>query len=270
MDQLGFIRHAPKVEGGKARRPLAESGLSFSDQLLWEETVAMLGIKDDPGITYESLPLIKKMAEQIYEELPEKALAIFTSTTYPRTRMTSALLQVELMRLIKEGEKEIGVASAVEPSVEEAAQPDSRSNLLNMKNESAGNQRLMRELKDREYPDDQEFEAYLQSGANTTFARENEMLRAAVNEDLASGSNSFYRKRLGLLREQLRKVKDAFTKINGNDPVYFYAVGHHPNLITLDVALNGRAEYQDGEIQQPLTVVKADREKLEKFLEEKS
>lgn len=268
MQEFGFIRHGHKLNARESKLPLEESGLSPIQQEKWEEAVNRLGIKDDPQMGYENLPLIEQMAKDMYESLPEKATVVFSSTAYPRTRLTADLISTELVRLTAENKtKEIGVSFLWEP-LDEAVKEDSMTNVGDMHRESATNQRLMREVKERDYPGDVELEEYLEQQGRKTYANEDEVLRRAVNLDLES-SDSQYRKRVSTFREQLKNIESTFDE--GDGPIFFYMVGHHPNLITFDVAINGRDHYdRSDEIPKPLTLWKADREKIRDFINQES
>jgi hypothetical protein len=271
MEEFNIIRHGFKPEvGEEGIKPVEESGLSREDQEAWLEAVAALGIENDPGITYDSFSLIKERAREIYEKLPSKALVVLASTDYPRTKLTAYLLSGELEKIVKnkfgdEDNKDVRVAFLWE-SPEEAGQKNSMSNVVDITEESKRNQELMGISQEA---DEEEgvFKKYLEHGANRGFKDENEKLRQAVNIDLAS-DDSAYRKRVELFRQQLQKIEDGFS--DEELPVYFFGVGHHPNLVTLDVAFNGREHYSEAdEIPQPLTLWGVDRKKIKKFLESK-
>src|SRR5262245_61183317 len=107
MDELSFIRHGPKIPIGSENLHLEKSGLSLEQQEKWKAAQESLGEGSDTEITYETLPKIEKMAEEIYDKLPEKALLLFTATDTPRTKMTANLLSMEMIRLTEKGEKDI-------------------------------------------------------------------------------------------------------------------------------------------------------------------
>jgi len=264
MEKFSFIRHGDKLTPGKAMESLEESSLTPAQQEKWKEAVRRLGIENNPQIRYENLPIIEQMAKEMYEKLPPKATVVFSSTNYPRTRLTADLLSSELMKLINEDKtKEIAVAYMWE-SPEDAIKEYSRTNIGDMKNEMATNQRLMREVQKTDYPDDLDLEEYLKHDGNKTFDNEDEVLRKAVNLDLKN-ENSQYKKRVGSFRESLKNIKTSFDDISG--PVFFYMVGHHPNLITFDVALNGREYYNTSdEIPKPLMLWEVDKEKIHDFI----
>ena len=266
MENFGFIRHGHKLNSEGVNPPLEESGLTLEQQHTWKEAVVRLGIEDNPQMKYENLPLIEELARDMYNKLPEKATVIFSSTGYPRTRLTADLISSELMKLSRgEGSKEIAVAFMWEHP-DDAIKENSRTNLGNMQNEAASNQQLLREVQKRDFPDDLDLEEYLKHGGNKTFTNEDEVLRRAVNLDLES-PDSQYKKRVDSFREQLKNVYTSFQDIEG--PVFFYMVGHHPNLITFDVALSGRKHYDTAEeIPKPLTLWEVNKEKVEKFIDE--
>jgi len=252
METFGFIRHGSKLEPGKPIEKLEKSGLTLEQQEKWKEATKRLGIENDPQMGYENLPLIEKMARDMYEKLPPKATVIFSSTDYPRTKLTADLISSTLMEIIKEkNEKEIAVAYMWEHP-DEATKEGSRTKTGDMKNEMATNQRLMREVQKMDYPEDLDLEEYLKHGGHKTFANEDEVLRRAVNLDLRS-EDSQYKKRVATFKESLKNIEESLDDIDG--PVFFYMVGHHPNLITFDVALNGREHYDTSdEIPKPLTL----------------
>jgi len=268
MEKFSFIRHGDKLTPGKDTGSLEESSLTPLQQEKWKEAVIRLGIEGNAQIKYENLPIIEEMAKEMFEKLPPKATIIFSSTNYPRTRLTADLLSSELMKLINEYKtKEISVAYMWE-SPGDADKEESRTNIGNMKNEMATNQRLMREVQKTDYPEDLELEEYLKHGGNKTFKNEDEVLRRAVNIDLGK-EDSQYRKRVETFRESLKNIEKSFDDIDG--PVYFYMVGHHPNLITFDVALNGREHYNTSdEIPKPLTLWEVDKEKITDFINKKN
>lgn len=262
--RFGFIRHGEKINPEKEEASLDSSNLTEAQKQRWAESIEKLGIKDDPQITYENMPRIEELARDIFESLPDNSLVVFTSTNYPRTRLTADLISQALCDLsfADEGKKNISVSflwedpKSPEPSLTEIG---------DMKGESAANQRLMRNLKDEQYPDDDKFERYLEKKGNTTFDREDEVLRQAVNLDLAS-ANSQYKQRAVSFKQQLKNIESLFSE--NTEKVFFYMVGHHPNLITLDVALNGRTHYDKAEeIPKPLSLWEVDTGKLRDFVE---
>lgn len=264
---VGFIRHGDKINSKDVNLPLERSGLTLEQQRTWKEAVVRLGIEDNPQMKYENLPLIEELARVIYAKLPEKATVIFSSTDYPRTRLTADLISSELIKLSKKKKKskEIAVAFMWEHP-DDSIKENSRSNIGNMQNEAATNQRLLRKVKERDFPDDLDFEEYLKHGGSKTFSNEDEVLRRAVNLDLES-PDSQYRSRVDSFKAQLKNVSASFQEIKG--PVFFYFVGHHPNLITFDVALNGRKHYATAkEIPKPLTLLEASKNKVQEFIGE--
>ena len=266
MKEFGFVRHGHKLGPEEEGRSLEESGLTLEQQRKWKEAVTRLGIENNPQMGYENLPLIEQMAKGMYEKLPERALVIFTATDYPRAKLTADLISTELTRLSVGGHgKEIKVAFLWEHP-DEKVKADSMSRIVDMREEMAANQRLLGEVQKRDYPDDLDFKVYLTRGGDKAYANENEALRRAVNLDLES-EDSQYRKRASSFKRQLQHIETTFD--DHNEPVFFYAVGHHPNLIAMDVAINGRTHYErSDEIPRPLTLWKVDKEKIEKFLEQ--
>jgi len=267
MKEYISMRHGYKLRPVEERRPLEDSGLSAQQQETWREAVERLHLGDDPEITYETLPAIEKVAADTYERLPEKATVIFTSTKYPRARITADFFSTELTKLAmnnKEG-KDISVAYLWE-SPEEASKDSSMTNVSDVSGEYSQLWDLMKEVGAAEYADDADLDAYFHASTDGKRAhpKENEILMKAVNLDL-SRPDSVFKKRAVSLKEQLKSIHTAFTE---SEPVYFIGVGHHTNLISLDVALNGRTHYDSvDQIPVPLEMWKADRKTLDAVLE---
>jgi hypothetical protein len=250
--EFNLIRHAFKKEPME-KRSLGESGLTKKQQEKWLEAVARLKL-DDPEITYKSLPLIEKMAEGIYETLPEKALVLFAATKYPRNKITADFLSAEISRLaIEKDDKEISTAFIWEPA-EVAEKADSLTKIpVGTPEAIIENMKVILEL---DYKDDISLREYLEGrSGDVSHPLENELVMKAVNFDLRS-ENSFLRKRADLLKTQAEKLKETFKDHEG--PVYFYGIGNHSGLIALDVAFNNRQSYRAvEEIPEPLALWKA-------------
>lgn len=262
--EFGFIRHAPKKSAleNDLEKTSEEPKLNPVQLEKWNEAIKRLEIEGDPQVSRKELPLIEKKATDIYESLPEESLVIFSSTDYPRTKLTADLISSTLLELEREREeKKIRVASLWEhDEIEDHKLKDVGS----MQDEARRNQALMREIYERDFPNDQEFKEYLESKGDKTFNREDEMLRRAVNFDLQS-DDSQYRKRAKTLREELKSIEKLLDELDG--PVFFYMAGHHPNLIALDVAVNHRSYYDsEKELPKPLDLWKVDKEKLIEFI----
>jgi hypothetical protein len=267
MEQFNTMRHGHKLRPGEVRGPLEQSGLSAEQQQTWREAVDRLGLEADPEITYESLPLIEKIAADLYERLPEKATVIFSSTKYPRARLTADFFSSALIKVAAERkDKDVGVAFLWEPG-EDASKDTSTAEVLDVSGEFTKVWELMKEVKDLEYPDDTDLAAYFSSNdGNRRHPKENEVLMKAVNLDL-SRDNSVFKKRAERLKVQLQSLD---TILKTDSPIYFFGVGHHSNLISLDIALNDRTHYDSvDQIPEPLAIWKADKTKLEEILEEK-
>lgn len=255
MSEFSFLRHGHKVEAGTARLPLEQSGLTLEQQEKWKEAQAVLGDGVDPEITYENVPLIEKLASEIFEELPEKALLLFTSTNYPRTRMTSALLSVELARLVRiHPEKDIDIATIAEPK----AVREQEESLTNLPSEGAGFVDLWRDFKAsyRGENDAALSDYFAQSGGGKNHPKAQEMVFELVNKDLAS-ENSIFRKAAQQMKRQIEAFKQVYE--SQDRPVYFFGIGHNTTLVALDVAINHRDRYDHvDQIPTPLTLWKVD------------
>jgi hypothetical protein len=253
MFELSFLRHGHKVEAGTERSSLEESGLTPEQQEKWKEALSVLNEGVDPEITYENIPLIEDMASDIFSKLPEKALLLFTSTDYPRTRMTSALLSQELIRISQsQAEKDIAVASIWEPK-ETREQEDSVSNLPNENREAVALFREFQKSLDLEKdPALQEYFNHPTGGKN--HSKGQEMLFEIANKDLAS-ENSVFRKAAEQMKGQIESFKEKYK--DADRPIYFFGVGHNTTFVALDVAVNGRDHYDSvDEIVEPLTLWK--------------
>lgn len=253
MFEFSFLRHGHKMGAGTERLPLEQSELTLDQQEKWKEASAVLGDDIDPEITYENVPLIEKMALDIFEKLPEKALLLFTSTNYIRTRMTSALLSGEIIRLSNaHPEKDIAVASVFEPK-EIREQEDSLSNLPS---ENRDIVKVFREfLKNANSEGDPKLKDFLSHPTGgKDHPRAKEMLLEVVNKDLVS-ENSLFKKAAERIKVQIESFKEQYGNIDR--PIYFFGVGHDTTFIALDVALNGTNHYDSVyELVEPLTLRK--------------
>jgi hypothetical protein len=215
--------------------------------------LSVLGNDVDPEITYENVPFIEEMALDIFNKLPDRALLLFTSTNYPRTRMTSALLSGELIRVSNDHpEKDIAVASIWEPK-EIREQEDSISNLPNENREAVALLREFQKTLDLEKnPALQDYFNHPTGGKNHPEAQK--MLFEFANKDLAS-KHSVFRKGAEQMKKQLEALKEKYK--DADRPVYFFGVGHNTTFVALDVAVNGREHYDSvDEIVEPLTLRK--------------
>jgi hypothetical protein len=250
--EFNLIRHAFKKEPTE-NRSLEESGLTKEQQEKWQEAVTRLKL-EDPEITYESLPLIEKMAEGIYESLPPKALVLLAATEYPRNKITADFLATEIARLAMEKEdKEISTAFIWEPS-DVAANADSLTKIpVGTPGAIMENMKIVFE---KDYQDSESLREYLEGrSASVSHPLENELTMKAANLDLIS-KDSFLKERADLLKAQVEKLKETFKDYDG--PIYFYGVGNHSSLIALDVAFNDRQKYETvEEIPEPLALWKA-------------
>jgi hypothetical protein len=253
MFEFSFLRHGHKVEAGKERLPLEQSSLTPEQQDKWKEALSVLGDGVDPEITYENVPLIEKMSFDIFSKLPNNALLLFTSTDYPRTRMTSALLSMELIRMAHDHpEKDLAVASIWEPK-EIREQEDSISNLPNDNREAVNLFKEFQKTLDIEKdPALQEYFNHPTGGKN--HSKGQEMLFEIANKDLA-GENSVFRKAAEQMKKQIESFKEKYK--DTERPIYFFGVGHNTTFVALDVAVNGREHYDSvDEIVEPLTLWK--------------
>ncbi len=253
MFEFSFLRHGHKVEAGTERLPIEQSELSPEQQKKWNEALSVLGENIDPEITYENIPLIEEIALDIFNKLPNEALLLFTSTNYPRTRMTSALLSGELIRISNDHpEKNIAIASIWEPK-EIREQEDSISNLPNENKEAVS---LFKEYqKNIELESDPTLKEYFNhSTGGKNHPKGQEMLFEIANKDLAS-ENSVFKKAAEQMKEQIESFKEKYQNIDR--PIYFFGVGHNTTFIAIDVAINGRDHYDSvDEIVEPLTLRK--------------
>lgn len=253
MKEFGMIRHGEKLGVGESRKSLEKSGLSPEQQEKWKEAAARLRLKD-PEISYAALPKIERMAQRMYDELPQEALVVFATTQLPRARMTADLLANELSRLTQQHGKKIHTAFIWEPP-KDAQNPESVSHVSMFSQEF--NDRFARYVAMNAH-DDETLADYLDSGdspGGRFHPKEDELVLGISNEDLASG-DSVLRRRAELLKKQFSKIEKTFQ--DSDAPVYFFAVGHHSSLIALDVAFNGRERYESvDEIPEPLSLWKA-------------
>jgi hypothetical protein len=253
MFEFSFLRHGHKVEAGTERLSIEQSGLTPEQQEKWKEALSVLGNDVDPEITYENVPLIEKMALDIFNKLPDRALLLFTSTDYPRTRMTSALLSGELIKISNDyPEKDIAIASIWEPK-EIRQQEDSISNIPNENREAVALFKEFQKTLDLEKnPALQDYFNHPTGGKN--HSKGQEMLFEIANKDLAS-KDSVFRKAAEQMKKQLESFKEKYKDMDR--PVYFFGVGHNTTFVALDVAVNGRGHYDSvDEIVEPLTLWK--------------
>lgn len=268
IEEVGFIRHGHKLKGTEERAPLEESGLSPEDQGVWREAVERLPPGTNPELRYENLPMIKEMAREMLESLPKKGTVVFSSTTSPRAHLTAEFLSRYLIQERDErGEKGFGVSFLLKP-IEGAVQKESHTNILNIDSMVPTIMERMECIgKQEEFKDDETLSEYFShEGGRTAHPMEDELLRRVVNGDLAS-KDSIYRTRATLLKQQLRDLEEVFS--NNDGPVFFYGVGHHSNLVALDVAINNRQHYESvDEIPKPLDLWRVDRERIQRALKD--
>jgi hypothetical protein len=253
MEEFSLIRHGHKLQAGEERKPIDESGLNTEQQESWKDALSTLPENTDPEITYENVPLVEDLADQIYENLPPKALLLFSTTDYPRTRMTASLLSCFLAKKgITSHEKDIAVGYVWEPK-DVAVQEGS---LTRLPSEMSGVVEKWKALQAREAElDDSLREYFAQPGGGKTHPRELEMFFKLVEEDLAS-PDSAIRKRGEEMKQQVEKFKETYK--DEDRPVFFYGVGHISSLVCLDVAFNSKESYSGPEeLPKPLSLWKA-------------
>lgn len=257
MEKYSFIRHADKLKSGEERRPLELSGLSKEQKVKWADVCDRLKI-EDPEITYESVYKIEELAKEIYEKLPEKALVVFTTTNYPRTKFTAEYLLDELENIISTKEdKKIYTEVIGESSIENKKRTVGVSDFSK---EAPGVLEKMKIIAEENSIDDAEMWEYLSNvGGGKTHPKELELFFETVNQDLQS-NDSIIKKRAEELKSQAEELKNM---VQTNDlPVYFFGIGHMSGLISLDVAFNGREKYDNlDEMPKPLSLWEANKQK---------
>lgn len=240
MDKLSFIRHGDKLKSGQERGPIGESNLNAEQQRRWEETCAKLNIVD-PEVTYESALKMEALAADIYESLPERALVVFTSTNYPRTRFTAEYI-LETIENIAQArkDKKIYTETIGESNIVDNARTVGTSTVAK---EAPGMIERMKAIMAQDASDDNRLTDYFShSGGGKGHAQETEIFFRAVNADLAS-DDSVIQKRAAELRNELQSIKDS-VQTKHDLPIFIYGVGHMSSLIALDVAFSGRTSYE--------------------------
>jgi len=244
--EFSIIRHPEKVEVGCERSSIEEVNIPPKQKRKWAEICQRLEI-DDPEITYESLTELEEMAKDIYEQLPYKALVLFTSSGYNRTKFAAEYLSSELEEIISKGEKKIYTDVIGEYKIKEGKKTVGVSNLPA---EAPGMQKVMGELMKEENKIDRKLNDYLaEAKGKFTHPRELEIFLHAVNEDL-SRPDSVLRERALELELQLAQLKsDIETK---DMPVFIFGFGHMSSIVALDI-INGKEKYEsENEIAKPL------------------
>ena len=246
FEQFSFLRHGEKQPAGVERVPLSESGLTAEQQALWQEAAERLGSDIDPELAYESLPAIAKMAKELYERLPKKAVVVFSSTDRPRTLMTANLLSADLLALIQQSEeKQISVEFLLEPKWDQ--------NREGIAHPAHGiDERWLTTA--RALEGDTLVDEYIEHGGARSHERELEVFFRIIQNDLQR-SDSLIRQRAEELRLQ---VEDLYKKFaDEGTSVFFYGVGHISSLVALDVAFNGRKKYESvDDMPKPLELWK--------------
>lgn len=259
------MRHGHKLPVGEVQKPLEQSDLTENQQNKWREAVKRLGGKD-PEIIYENLPLIEVKAKELFDELPLHATVLIATSRYPRAKILADFLTGYLLELNDtHPEKDLNVVFLWEPT-EVAKEEESMSNIANIESVARDITALMEEIQKRENLDDALFSEYFSQDGNRTHPDEEELVRKAVNEDLAR-PHSVYRKRAELLKHQLKRVRERYADLER--PLYCLAIGHHSNLVALDVAFNDRREYTSvDEVPKPLALWNVSAKKLDDLLSE--
>ena len=243
---------------GEERVAIEQSGLTEKQQAKWKEICERLHISD-PEVTYQSIEKMESLAKNLFASLPERALVIFTTTNYPRTKFTAEYILESLENLIREnGKKQIYTDVVGESTTDMGMRTVGTSDLPK---ETPGMLPLMRQIARQDQADDEGLGQYFSSaGGGKSHAKEMEIFFNTVNRDLA-GENSTLKKRAEELRaevEQLNQVVQA----GGELHVFFFGVGHMSSLVALDVAFNGRSQYQRvEELPAPLSLLEV-KEKI--------
>ncbi len=247
-----FLRHGNMVSAEEDRKSLVESGLTEDQQRKWQYAQEVIGEDKDPEITYENVPFVEKIAQDILEQLPKKALILFVSTSYSRTRMTAALLSQEIGSLAGKDNKKIIYTGSI-------WEPEEMNDLFGSL--SGADPEFIQMWKEYENSSEAQTDPLLkdyseQINEEKIDSNGQEILFSVVEKDLLN-QNSIFRKRA----EELRKQIDAFKKLYVEEelPMFFFGVGHVTTLIALDIALSGRESYSSAdELPKPLTLWKID------------
>lgn len=267
MKEFSFasMRHGHKLPVGETQKPLEQSNLTEGHQSKWREAVERLG-GEDPEIIYENLPLIEIKAKELFGALPSHATVLIATSRYPRAKILADFLTGYLLELNDAHlEKDLNVAFLWEP-MEIAKEEESISNIANIESVARDITALMEKIQKQEHLDDALFSEYFSQDGNRTHPNEEELVRKAINEDLAS-PYSVYKKRAEILKHQLKRVRAVYADLDR--PLYCLVIGHHSNLVALDVAFNNRHEYISvDEIPKPLTLWSVPAKKLDDLLSE--
>lgn len=257
MEKFSFIRHGDKLKAGETRAPLEESGLTDDQKRKWTDICSRLGI-EDPQITYENLDKIEAMASKVYEQLPQRALVIFTSSDTPRTRFTAEYLLGELEAIVQEKNKKKIYTEVIGDS---GVKGNIRSvGTTTIPREAEGILEKFKVMSAQDNLDEENLKEYFEAPhGGKTHPKEMELLFKVVNSDLQSGDSSL-KKRADDLREQLKQVSE---QVQSNElPIFFFGVGHMSTLISLDVAFNDRKSYEGvEEMPHPLALWEVENKK---------
>jgi len=254
MQKFSFIRHGEKMGVDEARPAIEVSRLTGEQQTRWKQICERLHV-EDPEVTYQSVEKIESLARDIFLSLPERALVVFSTTNYPRTRFTAEYVLETLEDLVREdGKKHIYTEVIGESMTDTGVRTVGTSGLAK---EAPGMLQLMQQIARQDQADDDGMTQYFSStGGGKGHTKELELFFAAVNQDLAS-ENSLIKKRAEELRNEVEQLKKD-VQTNKELPIFFFGVGHMSSLVALDVAFNGRTAYERvEEIPTPLSLLAA-------------
>lgn len=251
LEKISFIRHGEKMTATDQDTISSDlENLSVEDQAEWREAVERLGIEANPEIRPANMLKIREIAQELFGELPEKALVLLTSMLTPRTRLTADLLSTELYKATQEGSKDIGIAYMWQPD-SEGKNPENPINLPNPVVASKGPElaALLKEIVAEQSPGTDP-DSYMKTGGGFKVEKEDDLVIELVRRDLAKGDDSAIRERVHLFEDQIKNMKE--WTANEERPTYVVAVGHHMSLIPLDMHFNEVREFPAEEIPQPL------------------
>lgn len=245
------MRHGHKLAINEKLGPLEQSGLTFSQQQKWKLAVERLK-GDEPEIRYDTIPLIEEKARELFAELPENSLVLFTSSQYPRARILADLMSTTLIELNEaRPEKDLSIAFLWEPK-EMASKDESIYNIARIDEVASSITSRMKKIQERDYSKDSSLLEYFSESCNRAHPFENQIVFTAVNEDL-SQPDSVLRAQGKLLKKQIQHVQTMYADFER--PIFLLVAGHHSNLIALDTAYNNRTAYASVEqIPAPLAL----------------
>ncbi|MFH1089844.1 MAG: hypothetical protein V1716_05485 [Candidatus Uhrbacteria bacterium] len=205
MQKFSFIRHGEKMGVGEERSAIEVSGLTSDQQARWKNICERLHV-EDPEVTYQSVEKMESLAKEIFSSLPDRALVVFSTTNYPRTRFTAEYVLETLEDLAREDNKKHIYTEVIgESTTDTGVRTVGTSGLAK---EAPGMLPLMQQIARQDQADDDGVAQYLSStGGGKGHAKEMELFFAAVNQDLAS-ENSLLKKRAGELRAEVEQLKE--------------------------------------------------------------